>query len=60
MGRLDGIQTALKPLRNRKKLKYISMTILGRAESFNNDVPARPNPTATLFESYFLESIEYS
>jgi len=45
MGRLDDIQTALKPLENLKKFKYIFMTILGLAESFktmNRPCQARP------------------
>ena len=43
MGRLDEIQTAQKPLKNWKKLKYIYMTILGIAESFKT--MNRPGPT---------------
>ena len=35
MGCLDDIQTALDPLKKRKKMKYIFTTILGLAESFN-------------------------
>ena len=34
MGRLNDIQTALKPLKTGKKFKYIFMIILGLAESF--------------------------
>ena len=49
MGRLDDIQTALKPF---KKMKYIIMTILGQAESF--ETINRPDPTVTLFDGFFL------
>ena len=34
MGRLDDIQTALKPLKKSEKMKNIFMTFLGRAETF--------------------------
>ena len=44
MSRLVNIQAALKPFeKNRKKLKYIFMPILGLAESFKT--MNRPGPT---------------
>ena len=52
MGRLHKIETALKPLKKSKKLKYIFMTILGLAESFKTmNVPV---PAVTLFDDSFL------
>ena len=66
MGRLDDIQTTLKPLiKNRKNLKLICMTILGLAESFkvinrpdpNRPGPTEPDPIVTLFESVFLKKV---
>ena len=33
MSQLDDIQTTLKPLKNREKLKYIFISIAGLAES---------------------------
>ena len=38
--------------KNRKKLKYIFMTILGLAESFK--MMNRPGPTVTLFDGLFI------
>ena len=55
MGRLDNIQTAIKPLKKSKKCKYILMTILGLAESFKT--MNRPDPTKhnlALFDGLFL------
>ena len=45
--------------KNREKFKFIFMTILGLAESFktkNRPGPARPVPTARLFDGLFLGS----
>ena len=42
MGHLDDIQTALKPLKKRKRLNYIFMTILGLAQYFKT--MNRPDP----------------
>ena len=53
MGRLENIQTALKlQKKNRKKLKYIFMTILGLAKSFK--IMNRSDPTITLFDGLFI------
>ena len=46
MGRIDDIQTALKPLKKRKKCKYISMIILGLAESFKSMNQAGPTQSS--------------
>ena len=56
MGCLDGNQIALKPLKkNRKKFKYIFMTILGVAESFKTmNRPNPADPIVTLFDGLFL------
>ena len=56
MGRFVDIQPALKPLKNRKKLKYIFMIILGLTESFKS--MNRPGPTVTLFDGLFLEKFK--
>ena len=54
MGRLDEIQTALKPLKEiGKKMKYIFKIILVLAELFK--MMNRPDPTVTLFDSLFIE-----
>ena len=50
MGRLDDIQTALKPLKKCKNLKYIFMGIFGPVKSFktiNRPNPTRPGLTVT-------------
>ena len=55
MGRLDDMQTAVKPFE--KKLKYICMIILGLAESLkarNRSDRTRLGPTVTLFDGLFL------
>ena len=61
MGHYVYIQTALKPFKKiEQKFKYILMTILGLAESFkmmSRPDPTRPDPTITLFDAYFSESI---
>ena len=53
MGRLDDYQTALKPDKNRKKLKYIFMTIVGLAESYK--FMNQPEPTVMLSDGLFSE-----
>ena len=53
MGRIDDIQTALKPLKKIiKNEKYISMTTLVLAESFKT--MNTPGPTETLFDDLFI------
>ena len=57
MSHLDEIQTAIKHLQDRKKLKHIFMTILELAESFktmNWPVPTRPDLSLTFFDGLFL------
>ena len=49
MGRFDDIQTAQKPLKNRKKLEYILRTFFGLAILFkmmNRPELARPDRNA--------------
>ena len=55
MGYLYAIQTALKPLKKRKKLEYIFLTILKLAEL---ETMNRHGPTATLFHDLFLGNYE--
>ena len=57
MGRLDGIQTALKPLIKSEKIEEKNvMTILGLTESFKIYEPAWLDPTVTLFDSLFFRN----
>ena len=49
---LDNIQTALKPLKNQKKLKQNFMTIFRLAESFK--MMNRADPTITFFDGLFF------
>ena len=57
MDRFDDIQTDLKSLKNRKKLKYIVIDHLTLAESFKT--MNQLSPTVTLFDG-FSESIKDS
>ena len=43
MGHLVDIQTTLIPFKKSEKLKYICMTILGLAESFQANYVTRPD-----------------
>ena len=57
MGRLDNIQTALRPLKKLESIRYIFTTILGLAESFKTmDRPGliQPDLTITLFDGLFI------
>ena len=56
MGYLVDIQTAPKPLKNREKLKYIFITILGLAESLK--IMNLPGTTVALFDDLFLGKYE--
>ena len=56
MGRFVDIQPALKPLKNRKKLKHIFMKILGLAESLK--IKDRPNSIMTIFDDLFFGKYE--
>ena len=48
--------TTFKQFYNRKKLKYISTSSLGVAESFKT--MSRPNLTVTLFDDLFLRMFQ--
>ena len=52
MGRLDDIQTAIKPLKKSENIEIHFYTILELAESFKT--MNRPDPTVTLFDGSFL------
>ena len=55
MGRLDDIQTALKPLKKIEKIEKKFMTILGLAESFKKNEPARQYRSLTAHFSKFIK-----
>ena len=54
MGHLDDIQTALKPLKNRKILKQNFYDHFRTSWTVLNDESARPEPIVALFDGLFL------